>query len=407
MIYSDALLDSAELKQAKELAEANTRKARYPMSYFQFLGEISKYFETIAIAGTHGKSTTTALATYTLSQLDSNLGLGILGALVPQLDNKNYRLNYNAKEDIQKIFDYILNGKQLDRDESLRKKYRFIIEADEFNRHFLYLDADHALVLNAELDHSDIYKNEEEYFDAFHTFGNKVKKNIRAISNEKGIDRFSEGLQNDVLHRIPPYPISLQHIFGKHNQKNASLVYTLTAALLGRKSYEIGPDEEIIATMNTFTGLRRRMEFLRTNENGAEIYTDYGHHPTEINAVCHAMREKYSDKKLTAIVQPHQMRRVLEFRPDWVTVLKQFDKVFLYPIYAAREDVAVLLKEYDHTFPTQTATADDVSTFLASQVSATFVSDPATVKGIMDNATAENVVVLFTAGNLDYQIRNI
>ncbi len=73
MIYSDALLDSPELKQAKELAEGNTRKAHYPMSYFQFLGEISKYFETISIAGTHGKSTTTALATYVLSQLDSNL----------------------------------------------------------------------------------------------------------------------------------------------------------------------------------------------------------------------------------------------------------------------------------------------------------------------------------------------
>lgn len=239
VIYSDALLRSPELKKAKELAEHTERKARHPMSYHQFLGEITKYFETIAITGTHGKSTTTALATYTLSQLDSKLGLGILGALVPQLNNRNYRINTSAKDDIKKIFEYILDGKQADRDESLRKKYRFVIEADEFNRHFLYLDVDHALVLNAELDHSDIYKNDDEYFEAFHQFGNKVKKNIWSIDGEIGIERFAKGLQNDVLHCIPPYPLSLQHLFGKHNQKNASLVYALTAYLLGYISYDL------------------------------------------------------------------------------------------------------------------------------------------------------------------------
>lgn len=132
--------------------------------------------------------------------------------------------------------------------------------------------------------------------------------------------------------------------------------------------------------MNTFTGLWRRMEYLRTNDNGAPIYTDYGHHPTEINAVYHAMREKYPDKNIIAIVQPHQMRRVLEFRPEWISVLKQFDTLYLYPIYAAREDVAVLLKEYNHEFLTQAANADDVSTFLASQVNALFITDPHEVK---------------------------
>lgn len=231
VIYSDARAESKEVKDALELAENNERKARYPLSYHQFIGELSKHFETIAIAGTHGKSTTTALATYTLSQLDNQLGLGILGALVPQLDNKNYWLNMKAKDDIKSIFEHILHGKQTERDESLRKKYRFVIEADEFNRHFLYLDVDHAIVLNVELDHSDVYKNEEVYFEAYHQLGNKTKKNIRVIDGEKGVERFAEGLQNDVLQRITPYPISLQHIFGKHNQKNASLVYALIANL--------------------------------------------------------------------------------------------------------------------------------------------------------------------------------
>lgn len=172
-------------------------------------------------------------------------------------------------------------------------------------------------------------------------------------------------------------------------------------------SYDIGPDDEILGAMNSFTGLRRRMEFLRTNNNGAEIYTDYGHHPSEINAVYHAMREKHSDKKLIAIVQPHQMRRVLEFWDERVDVLKQFDTLFLYPIYAAREDIAVLVSEFSHKIKTQTATAEDISLELAMQTKGEYITRPEKVKEIMDNAGSDEVVIMFTAGNLDYQIRNL
>lgn len=407
VIYSDALLESSELKQARKLAEENVRKARYPMSYFQFLGELSKHFETISIAGTHGKSTTTALATYTLSQLDDKLGLGILGALVPQLDNKNYRLNQKAKDDIRKIFDHILGDKDSERDESIRKKYRFVIEADEFNRHFLYLDTDHAIILNIELDHSDIYPNEESYFEAYKQFGDKVKKNIWTIKGEKGINQFEKLIKNPALQSISPYDISLQHIFGSHNQKNASLVYSLVAQLLGRSKFSLWPDVEIVAAMSSFTWLWRRMEYLRTNDNGAMIYTDYWHHPTEIDAVHQAFKEKYPDKKIIAIVQPHQMRRVLEFWPERLRVLQTFDELFVYPIYVAREDVTVLVKEYKHDFLMQATTADDVSTFLASQTDATFITDPLAVKEIMNNAKADEIVILFTAWNLDYQIRGL
>ncbi len=172
---------------------------------------------------------------------------------------------------------------------------------------------------------------------------------------------------NKKLELIETYPLSLQHIFGKHNQKNASLVYALTAHLLGYTDFELGANESIIAALNSFTGLRRRMEYLRTNDNGALIYTDYGHHPTEINAVYHAMRDKYADKKIVAIVQPHQMRRVLEFWDEWVHVLKQFDTLYIYPIYAAREDIAVLLKEFEDKITTQATNAEDVSLEIAIQ----------------------------------------
>ena len=103
---------------------------------------------------------------------------------MPQLGQKNYRANFDnvgIKNDLQQIFSYIFSGKTATRDESLRKKWRFLIEADEFNRHFLYLDVDHAIILNAELDHSDIYADESTYLKTYVQFIHKVKQRVFAI----------------------------------------------------------------------------------------------------------------------------------------------------------------------------------------------------------------------------------
>lgn len=91
VIYSDACPTAPEVQQARDIHTTGAKHAQLPYRYFQFLGEVSKYFQTIAIAGTHGKSTTTALLTNTMKEIDASFALGILGALVPQLDQKNYR----------------------------------------------------------------------------------------------------------------------------------------------------------------------------------------------------------------------------------------------------------------------------------------------------------------------------
>jgi UDP-N-acetylmuramate--alanine ligase len=187
VIFSDAAPQAPEVLQAKERVSQGIKWARPPISYFQFLWEISKLFETISIAGTHGKSTTTAMLIYTMSQSDPQFWLWILGALVPQLNNTNYRINPTIKDDIANIFTFILTWNYKIRDESLRKKYRFVIEADEFNRHFLYLDTDYAIILNAELDHSDIYPNEKVYMDTFIEFTHKVRKQTFVLPWEKWI----------------------------------------------------------------------------------------------------------------------------------------------------------------------------------------------------------------------------
>ena len=89
------------------------------------------------------------------------------------------------------------------------------------------------------------------------------------------------------------------------------------------------------------------MELLKKYDNGTLLYSDYGHHPTEINTVYHAMKEKYPNKKLIAIFQPHQARRVLQFRHQFASTMQQFDEVIIYNIYAARENLDELLA----TFP--------------------------------------------------------
>ena len=394
VIYSDAAPQAPEVIQTKERVLQEVKWARPPLSYFQFLWEISKLFETISIAGTHGKSTTSAMLTYTMSQSDPMFWLGILGALVPQLNNTNYRLNPAIKDDIATIFTFILTGNYKIRDESLRKKYRFVIEADEFNRHFLYLDTDYAIILNAELDHSDIYPNEQIYMDTFIEFTHKVKKQIFVLPWEKWIEYIIKHWPSNIVQVNKQY-IDLPFVFGDHVQKNASLNDALLKQLW-IINYELW----------TFKGLRRRMELLKTYDNGWLLYSDYWHHPTEIKAVLDAFREKFPTKKLVAIFQPHQARRVLEFRQDFASTMQWFDEAIIYDIYTAREDLTELLQ----TFPTKQEysiwSVDELWEHFAQDSKAIYTKDFDTITSRIEKITSDEVICIFTAGNLDFKVRN-
>ncbi len=415
VIYSDACPTAPEVLDAKAIHATWVKRAQLPYSYFQFLWEVSKYFQTIAIAGTHGKSTTTALMTYTMSQCDPLFGLWILGALVPQLDQKNYWTNLEnpeIKQDIQTIFTYILTGKNVGRDESLRKKYRFAIEADEFNRHFLYLDVDHAIILNAELDHWDIYASQDIYMATYVEFLHKVKKNAFALTGEVGIEYLT--LKYPQLQCIEKATIELPYIFGDHNQKNASLILALLEKVAGddilaaHKNWDnnISAKTTIAKTMAWFKGLRRRMELLKQNTNGSLIYSDYGHHPTEINAVYHAMREKYPTKKLVAIFQPHQARRVLQFRKEFASTMQQFDEVTIYNIYAARENLDELLQEFSLPNESYISSIEELWNLFAIDCNATYTQSFEEVIDRLNKLDPEEVWCVFTAWNLDFQMRN-
>lgn len=421
VIYSDACPTAPEVAQAKKIHAENIKESQIPYSYFQFIWEISKFFETIAIAGTHGKSTTSALLTYTMKEIDPMFGLGILWALVPQLNQKNYwgwfqktneeknsadqeTISKDRSNDIKKIFSYIIFGQNSTRHESLRKKYRFVIEADEFNKHFLYLDVDYAIILNAELDHTDIYSNEQIYLDTFVQFINKVKKSTFALSGENGIAYLQE--QCPQMSIIKKQTIDLQYLFGDHNQKNASLLAALLETIIEKEKTWFSKND-IFSAMSWFKGLWRRMELLAELPNKALLYSDYWHHPTEIKAVYQALREKYPTKKIVAIFQPHQTRRVLQFWQEFTDSMKQFDETIIYSIYAARENIEILLQEYPipDKNSKQTPSIDELWELFAKKSNGTYTSDTQIIIDRIKNAGENELICLFTAWNLDYIIR--
>ncbi|MDR0608145.1 MAG: Mur ligase domain-containing protein, partial [Candidatus Peribacteria bacterium] len=175
IIYSSATAESVEVQEAKRLK----KEAHLPLlmwDYFEFLGEMSKYFITVGFTGTNGKSSSSAMAIAVAKEVLPDFGIGILGALVPDFAGKGYALNEEKTSDLKHIFESLFSGKHLDY--SLVKKYFFFVEACEYQRHFLTLDLDYAIITNITLDHTDYFKDFADYTSAFETLVKKVKRQV-------------------------------------------------------------------------------------------------------------------------------------------------------------------------------------------------------------------------------------
>ena len=308
VIYSDAVVNSKDFQKIKE---------NIKFSYFEVIWEISKRFQTISIAWTHWKTSTTAMCITTWKKLwFKDLALWIVWWFVPDLWNKNYYVNENYKEDIKNIFEKIFTRKWA-RPTELFKKYYFIIEADEFNRHFLLLDSFISCITKVDYDHKDVYKTKKEYLDAFNLF--KTKTRWEVFEQEK----------------IKNYPIDFKYIFWQHMQKNASLVVELYKHLWYK-------EKDILNSLKDFKWIWRRQEYL-WQLNNLKIYTDYAHHPIEIQATLNAFKEHFKNEKIIWIFQPHQIFRFVSYKKDFIEVLRQFDELIIYDIYSVREEK--LLKE--------------------------------------------------------------
>lgn len=388
IIYSEACVNSSEVIQAKSY-KRKAKEQRFIWNYFDFLWEISKYFTTIGITGTNGKSTTSAMLLTTAKNHLDKLWIGILWALVPELDNNNYYINPNIKTEIKNIFDYIFTWKWLNY--SLIKKNFFILEACEYKRHFLKIDLDRWAITNIELDHTDYYKNLDDYNSAFQSFVDKTKNKVFTTSN----------LDIKSIEQIKTNNFDFKYLLAKHNQENWTLVFELIKQLNSKVN-----TRKLKKTIENFKWLRRRLELLETTKNGSLLFSDYGHMASSINLWYHAVKEKYPNKKITAIFQPHQINRILREWNEFSKALRLFDNVFIYDIYAAREDLVEQLENFKHLKIKNINKISELWDIFAKNCNWKYTENIEEIKKTINNGNKSDVFIVFSAWNIDFLLRN-
>lgn len=285
------------------------------------LGLITQNTECIAVAGTHGKTTTSSLVAHLCKEVNLPF-LGFLGGI-----SENFGSNF------------IFNGNQYS-----------VLEADEYDRSFLNLSPNWAIITSTDADHLDIYGDKGTIEEGFNEFANlvdeenqlfvrkgiEIKRNAKTYAVNEMADYFSDNLQmrGDKISFDFHLPNGNVHRFewdipGVHNVENA----TGALALL----YNLGVDIEILKkALANFRGIKRRYtkhEF----PNGKIYIDDYAHHPTELNAVVNSIKTFYPSKKLLVVFQPHLFSRTRDFADGFAQSLARADELILLDIYPARE----------------------------------------------------------------------
>jgi UDP-N-acetylmuramate--alanine ligase len=315
IVYSPAFrIDHPELMRAKGLGLKC-------YLYNEFLGELSKKYESIAICGCHGKTTTTAMLSHVLNDIKDALGANYLIGDGTGHANKD-------------------------------NKY-FVIEACEYKRHFLYYYPKYIIMTNIELDHTEYYKDLEDVKSAYKEFSTHADNlviacgddsNIRSLNIEKevlyygfndnndvivkNINMTSEGSSFDVYMKgefIGHFDLG---IYGKHMVLNALSVITISHLLKLNMN-------EVANTLKSFKGANRRFKEKKIND----IITidDYAHHATEIRVTIESARQKYPDKEIIAVYLPNTYSRTRDMYKEEADSLNKADKAYVMDIKADRE----------------------------------------------------------------------
>lgn len=282
-VHSSAVTaDNPEFQAARELGIRTGKRD-------ELLAEIlrDKKLKLIAIAGTHGKTTTTGMMVWALKQLG-----------VPVSYSIGTTLNWGPSGVYDPASEF------------------FVYECDEFDRNFLHFQPFASLITAVDYDHSDTYPNRDDYRAAFKQF---CEQSENVVGWQTDSDLFSANAE--ILSE--PYPLRLP---GEHNRRNASLVM---AELL---NLGLGTEQQLAEILENFPGTNRRFERL-----GDNLYSDYGHHPAEIKATLQMARE-LSDH-VTLVYQPHQNVRQHEIQDQYSDdIFADADTVYWLPTYLSRED---------------------------------------------------------------------
>ncbi|MBL9077125.1 MAG: UDP-N-acetylmuramate--L-alanine ligase [Planctomycetes bacterium] len=327
------VIRSAAVPPADAEVQECVRRGFTSLLYAEAVGRLSEGRRTLAIAGTHGKTTTTGLVVSALraAGLDPS---HLIGGEAPQLGGNGH------------------GGQGTE----------FVVEACEFNRSFHNLRPFGAAILNVDHDHFDCYPSTDELVDAFAGYLARVRPGGTALVEETVPKAVLNSLRNDVriltvgsglwadiravevreqLGQFSFVPVLLGQrldrvqlsLSGRHNMQNAlfalGLAYTASADLAGA-----------CRGIASFTGVRRRFE-MHTGPDGGTLVNDYAHHPAEIRAVLQTARRRFPGRRLLVVFQPHQHQRTLCLLPEFADALALADQVLVADIYGARESAEI------------------------------------------------------------------
>ena len=286
----------------KELVELR-RRGIPMMKRAEALGAISKEHYTIAVSGTHGKTTTTAMVAHILKENGIDM-TAFIGGIANNF-NSNLVLGHTSESVL-------------------------VVEADEFDRSFLQLAPNISFVNSIDADHLDIYGDRKHLVESFNQFANLTKD---IVIVKEGLDinvpnQVSFGFGEDCDYRVDDLNLPLS-IPGRHNQLNATAAFAAAT--------ELGLDAEgITKALSTFKGVKRRFDIRVRNEKHIYI-DDYAHHPEEIKSCLSAIKASFPSKQVTLVFQPHLFTRTRDFMEDFANVLAMADDLILLDIYPARE----------------------------------------------------------------------
>lgn len=290
--------------RAPEFMEAIAARGIPMKSYFQMLGEVSLGKTTIAVAGTNGKTTTTAMLARILHDADAS-PTAIVGSVVREFDSN-----------------YLAGTSDL-----------FVVESCEYRRHFLNLTPTVLVVTNIEFDHSDYFKDLADVQSAFRSFMEKVPEDGAIVTNpsDPTIAPLLSGLSVPIIDYTRE-EVPVLHMPGEFNRMNAR-----AAAAAARAAFLHISEDAIQESLAAFEGTWRRFEYKGKTQNGADVYDDYAHHPTAIRKTIAAVREEKNPKRLYIAFHPHTYSRTRDLFEEFTTAFEGADKVLIAPIFAARE----------------------------------------------------------------------